>query len=588
MKFFSTISRKLILIFISVMIVTIILAIVISNSILSPRLEQQVIDRASYANQQISDRTDILLKEIRYYTTSLVAGNDLIGALQYFYSHPQSNDAQSKISLTLSSIVARYPLLFKSILIVDEAGNNFSSFSYTTGDLANVSPDWYNTVINSEQISTFSNIYTVSQFRSSYFGVYAQKFDLDERKYSIFTFFYADSIIDEANDLAENTFDNFVLTNKNYESFYTYDPDSLMNIPSIELNPLNDATILDGTDGKYLIKRMYSSPWYIIAFLSYSSLNDAYIFYITTLILMFVFTGTLSVILATIAVTLTMQPLKSLASVMFRVGKGDYSVRAKVSTRDEIGNLAGIFNQMLVDLQAQIQSLLEKEKNEQRMKYAMLIAQIDPHFICNTMSKINILARKKRFDEVISINTALINILRDRLRIDSAFVFDSVDQEIATLKQYLLILSYRCENKVNIYWDISETVKNQLIPKNILQPLVENAFFHGMTDQNDGTISGDIKISVKYIDDNIVITVFNTGQAIEKTKLSELNSPEPKHQRRRGLHIGLLNIRNRLKYLYGDKACFVLESTPGIGTLVTITLDPSAPGESWYEPQHFD
>ncbi len=102
-----------------------------------------------------------------------------------------------------------------------------------------------------------------------------------------------------------------------------------------------------------------------------------------------------------------------------------------------------------------------------------MTTQMDPHFIYNTMNIINILARKGEFEDIVKVNTALTRVLRERLNTQNT-AFEEVAHEIEALKQYQLIMDYRYHNQVAVEYDIDEAVLHKKIPKNILQPLLEN------------------------------------------------------------------------------------------------------------------
>ena len=264
-------------------------------------------------------------------------------------------------------------------------------------------------------------------------------------------------------------------------------------------------------------------------------------------------------------------PVRKLTNQMRQVASGNLAVRSEIQTNDEIEELANGFNYMLGELNGHIDKLIEKEKIQQRMKYSLLISEIDPHFIYNTMNSINYLARKGRNREIIEINSALIHILQDRLRISSIEVFDTVKQEIDMVKQYMIIQQFRFNNDVELICDIAEEIQNEQIPKNILQPLVENALLHGLLDEDGEPIKGCIEITAQKKDGSLVLTVKDSGRGMPQDKIEELNGRKAT-ENDRGRHIGIQNIKERLTYLYGTEECLYIENSSGGGVCVTLTL----------------
>ncbi len=206
------------------------------------------------------------------------------------------------------------------------------------------------------------------------------------------------------------------------------------------------------------------------------------------------------------------------------------------------------------------------------MKYNLMIAQIDSHFIYNTMSIINALARKNKTKDIIAINSALLKILQNNLRVRSTDITDTVEQEIDLVKQYWIIENMRYDNHARLFWDVDPKLYSALIPKNLIQPIVENCLFHGLMNQDTGSIEGEIHIFMEQTPEQFMIRISDNGHGIPEEKLRFLNNPGELTAQisQRGKHIGLSNIRQRLEYIYKGTAKMTIESDQG--TIVTITL----------------
>ncbi len=265
------------------------------------------------------------------------------------------------------------------------------------------------------------------------------------------------------------------------------------------------------------------------------------------------------------------KPLEALTFKMKEISKGNLKVKVKVTANDEVGILGETFNYMSGELENHIKKLVQKEKDEQTMKYSLLVSQIDPHFIYNTMNTITYLASKGRSDDVVEVNKAMIEILRDRLRIELNDVFDSIEQEINVVKKYLVIQSYRYEKIFKTKWSIDEDVLNEKIPKNIIQPLVENSLLHGIMknkDENGEHLGGLIEVGIKKTEDRIRIYVYDNGVGIEKEKLMEIETVKMP----RGRNIGIRNIRERLGYIYQKDFSMDIFSELEMGTKITMNI----------------
>lgn len=170
------------------------------------------------------------------------------------------------------------------------------------------------------------------------------------------------------------------------------------------------------------------------------------------------------------------------------------------------------------------------------------------------MSLINAMAYNGDCSGVISVNTALIRLLRERLN-TKATIMDTVQNELETLNEYLRIMNYRYGDFVTVHVDADKKLMDAQIPKNLLQPLIENAFFHGLTDA-DGACRGSISVLIYGMEDKSVIEISDDGKGMAAECLEMLNRSERALAEKGRVHIGFDNIRQRLKYI-----CLSLRST---------------------------
>ncbi len=218
-----------------------------------------------------------------------------------------------------------------------------------------------------------------------------------------------------------------------------------------------------------------------------SLMSRTRLFYVFFLLCRWDYDGTLFVYAWTLgilskAIGNILKPLSELSGSMEEVAKGIWTVNTQFP-EDEIGMLSRTFNQMTVDLKDSLELLAKKERQEQQIRFSLLISQIDPHFIYNTINSINYLARRGRCNDVIKVNSALISILQDRLRVNDIQVTDTIANERKVVEQYLVIERYMYDGDLEVSWKIENELMTEQIPKNMIQPLVENALFHGLIDE---------------------------------------------------------------------------------------------------------
>lgn len=270
--------------------------------------------------------------------------------------------------------------------------------------------------------------------------------------------------------------------------------------------------------------------------------------------------------------------LTILAEKMTVVQHGDYNVILQDTKDDEIGQLAHAFNIMTEQIRINIDQITRQEKQAKILQYNLMVSAINPHFIYNTLNTSNRLAELGRIKEVVKVNDALINFLRDNLKLKNDQAYDTIRNEIDALKQYIIIQNYLCDNTITLQYHISEEDMELRIPKFLLQPLVENAILHGIVmhiDSMGNTVPGIIDISVEDLEEHIRISVKDNGIGMSKETLSKyfLNAERPSlDEENRHEHIGILIIHSRLSHLYEQNYTFCAKSSPGEGTQIIIEI----------------
>lgn len=205
---------------------------------------------------------------------------------------------------------------------------------------------------------------------------------------------------------------------------------------------------------------------------------------------------------------------------------------------------------------SQVKTKIELEK---------LQAEINPHFIYNTLTTIKYMALQNHQKEISDMVTALVRILRSTVNRDGQFI--TVGEEVENLRQYIYIQKILYNDKIKFLIDKDEEADKCYIPNFILQPLVENAVIHGL---NPKGCEGKVNISVGVQDKNIIIEVKDDGVGVEPEKVRR---EDPVHKKGAGLtNIALPGIMKKIEILYGERGSFNIEPIMGGGTLVTVVL----------------
>lgn len=200
----------------------------------------------------------------------------------------------------------------------------------------------------------------------------------------------------------------------------------------------------------------------------------------------------------------------------------------------------------------------KQSEQKARLEFDALQAQINPHFLANTLNTISYLAQLRGMDNIKSISNALINILIVSMGKESKII--TVEKEISYVKDYLLIQSYRYPDFYQVEFDIPEELMRYEIPKFILQPIVENAIVHGVTRLENG--QGKVCVSGVIKGQDIHICVTDNGPGIGEEKLAELLNGQVESRGICGL--GIKSVDQRLKLLFGSEYGIGIKSRQGL------------------------
>lgn len=277
------------------------------------------------------------------------------------------------------------------------------------------------------------------------------------------------------------------------------------------------------------------------------------------------------------------QPIRTIMQHMGEVESGDFTGRIPVTGNDELSDLTERFNQMSAELDTYTKQVYLSKIKQTEAELNALKSQIYPHFLYNTLEVIRMTA-VGRNDPMVA---DMIEALSDQIRYVIGTVNDLVPlgREVDILTKYVYLLNCRFSNKVSFSCACAH-LENQLIPKLILQPIVENAFVHGIKPM-DGP--GHIQLMAERLDNTVTLTVMDNGVGMDEDALNKLytllDSDQPGHKENyEWASIGLKNVHDRLRYLYGSDYGITLYSTPGVGTVVKATIPADLQNLAQEEP----
>ena len=254
---------------------------------------------------------------------------------------------------------------------------------------------------------------------------------------------------------------------------------------------------------------------------------------------------------------------------MKQYSKGNFETKINLSGKDEITELGNVLNIMATKITELINSVIEKEQQSKFLELQTLVYQINPHFLYNTLDSINMLARKNSDLQVANMVTNLSRLFR--LSLNRGMDMITVREEIAHVTYYLKIQKFRFEDQLDWHVDVSEDILDIPIMKFIMQPIVENAIYHGIKSKNK---YGFIAIRCERKENNLVLVVEDTGKGMDKDTLEKLNQRmnDKIRENRETRGYGIWNVNQRIKMFYGEQYGITIESVFRYGTKISITI----------------
>lgn len=261
--------------------------------------------------------------------------------------------------------------------------------------------------------------------------------------------------------------------------------------------------------------------------------------------------------------------LRLMAQQMEKVEKGDFSVRLNDEGTDEISSLSASFNTMCERLDQYINLVYEAELQRKSAELDALQTQINPHFLYNTLESIKAQAVKEGDRITPEMIVLLGNMFRYISHTDVKFV--TIEEEISYVRTYLKLQSYRYDEFLDIDISVEEDDLENMIPKLTLQPIVENIIKHAFSGIDRRGLVG---IQIRKKDQRILeITVYDNGQGMEDDKLTEIRRKlEDGGDRETVNGIGIQNVHNRLRLLFGDEYGLQISSITDMGTAVKVII----------------
>ena len=568
----------------AVYILTITAIIIIISTVLIALLSNLMIDKIGASRldllKQIGERANAIKNSSITISNLYKLNTSLISALDGKPDTPKEKELKVKLDdmkKNLDVVFSEVGIAF-DVVVIGDNGFSYSSQAGDNYDFASLKNQlWYKTIYGKDDDITF-----ISSFKDNFgskkkqyvFSASRRILDTEGKEaatllINIDEIYLSDiykSALNGTNiiyiiDINGNIISH---TNKNMRGM------NFINVENFKkLYGENEFRITKKSSGKYLISNYHDTQtgWTIIEEMPASFVfSDVYRAYIIIFIIMGI-CFLIALIISYFVARKVSKPLLNLCDSLNQVKEGNFDVVSDVKGYDEINLLKNSFNSMAQEIKKLLEDIKIKEAYKRRIENDLLKAQINPHFLYNTLFSIKCLVETGQPEEVSKMISAFIDFLKMTLRQDADLI--CLSEEFVITEKYLILQQIRYGDMLSFEFEPDEETGECMVPALILQPIVENAIFHGIEAKNE---MGIIIITSKIQNEKLIISVSDDGMGMNSKVLEQVISKCNKKEYTRNESIGIANVSGRIKVEFGDEYGLNIESEPDIGTTVTLEL----------------
>lgn len=322
--------------------------------------------------------------------------------------------------------------------------------------------------------------------------------------------------------------------------------------------------MLSNTQAFYYVGSRMPNGWVLVQTVSTREFNrrlQLFLWITVGVVLVVLVISFFCIRLATSRIT---QPTQELVKSMKTLGKDDKYPRVKVVTKDEIGMIGTEYNKMAENIETLIEKVYKMELTQKQAELEFLQMQINPHFLYNALDTISWMALEKGDMDISEMTIALAELLRATIQKES---FISLEEEMKTVKDYLLIQKERFGEKVSAHYEVDQETLECQVPNFILQPLIENAIIHGLEPKIG---KGMLNISIQIQDERLYFVIEDDGVGMDEKEIFFLYQKCQENDTKKS--IGLKNVYRRLLLCYGEGSLLQIEGKKGEGTRVSFSI----------------
>jgi len=585
----SHLSYKLIITIVSLVVLFFGMVVVISYNIFAKEVQKTYIENSSTLLNQLSERTDEYFQSLNDISFSMYA--DILFLPEYYSDSDELKVYNYKIrklqNLFLQKRETDSVLLYitekKELYVINHVTNR----SFKNAE-AIEEKDWYQRVLMSPNQMVLEPEHLLENYDSEYglddttpvFSINRCVAEYQTPSFVLSINYKMDTLKKMIQDTLANDFAQIYILNDQGESIckpethiYDHITPNLLKIIQQNGEKDGDFRYYDEKTGQTLLVLFKKSDMHKVVLLQIVSMrNVTYqaeklkntIIFISSIIV-------LILILVIIAFSLYItRPLKAIENCMIQVSKGDFSVRSRVRSKDEIGHISNTFNYMTEQIGQLIKERYQLSLKFKDAQLKSLHAQINPHFLYNTLQAIGSVACDKEVFEVDNMLRTLSNMLRYTIKSGGNIV--TLKDEINNVKNYLSLQKFRFEEKLNYSINIPENLYPIKVPKLILQPIVENSIVHGIEKLKT---PGNISILCRLEKDICSVIVSDNGVGMEQADIDKMQSYFDSYNEYlmdKDEKIGLYNVYQRMLLLYDKRFSMHIASNKMQGVEVRLNI----------------
>lgn len=344
-------------------------------------------------------------------------------------------------------------------------------------------------------------------------------------------------------------------------------------------------TKVDGVSHLVVQEKLPFDDWTLVSLIPYTHVSDRITgIYQTNFFWQIVCTGLFILILVGMLRRFT-HPLVRLGKVVSNIEAGNLSIRSEVRGSNEIGMLGKSIDRMLDRIEEMVQQIKKEQHQARKAELSMLQAQISPHFLFNILNSIRMRVLLKGDRDNADLISSLSFLLRMTIQKQDEKI--SLREEVKIAKQYMDLMKATMKEPFTDRISLSPESEEEQVPRFILQPIIENALIHGLPAGN-----GMLSLETVVTQDRLLLYVRDNGKGMDEEakssleeKLERSKTTDPTETSGGMSGIGLVNVYNRLHMIYGSACSMKIESRPGEGTTVIVTIPRTK--EDTYAEGHF-